>query len=448
MRYLESIQKSLKRVTQSQVPCARLELPVAEGGGCTAARRRGRTQGGAAAGPAWKILGCILAHCSSIVLLSGAQLVHAQPNPALIRVAVAKDDPQVLLQIFGRFTMVASHNGQPIQQGRRLRPVTVRAVAAGLAMGDDVLPFAGVRIEPATDAAISLNGKRLRGIIEIMRQRDLTLLVVNHVELEDYLRGVLSKEAPDYWPPEALKAIAIAARTYALYQRFTKSQIDYDVSGDIMSQDYGGKTAEKIATTRAVKSTAGWIVMSQGKLFPTFYHSTCGGMTENGRVMGPFNIEPLRGGVTCRFCLASPFFSWQRRLTKADVAWAVSKSRFGSIGPVGDIQVTKRTASGRVEELRILGARRTLVLSGYDFRSLFGFDRIRSPLFAVERVADGFVLDGHGWGHGVGMCQWGAAELARRGFSAAEILEYYYPNTQLVDVQTLVNQPVTVVGGS
>ena len=381
-------------------------------------------------------------------LLVWASLAWAQPSPESIRVAVEREDPQVDLQIHGRFTILALHTGTLVQQGRRLPPTAIRAVPQGLTLGREILPFDGVRIEPESHGAISLNGKRLRGTIEIVRQKNLTLLVVNYVSLEDYLRGVLSKEAPDYWPPEALKAIAIAARTYALYQRLTKEQVDYDVTGDVMSQDYGGKTAEKAGTTRAVKTTEGLILMSQGQLFPAFYHSTCGGMTEHARVMGKFDLEPLRGGVACTLCSASPFFQWQRRLTRADISWALRNSPHGPIGTVSDVRVTKRTASGRAEEITIMGAQRTVKLSGYDFRSLFGFDRIRSPWFSIVPAGEAFVLDGHGWGHGVGMCQWGAAELARRGFSATEILAFYYPKSELVQLKDLANQPIRVIGGS
>ncbi|MBI1991888.1 MAG: SpoIID/LytB domain-containing protein, partial [Candidatus Omnitrophica bacterium] len=235
-----------------------------------------------------------------------AQQAAAQPNADWIRVAVVREDPRVDLQIHGRFTMRALHTGEPLQQGRRLAPVAVRAVPEGIALGEEIFPVVGVRIEPESSATIRLNGKRLRGTVEIVRQADLKLLVVNQVALEDYLRGVLSKEAPDYWPLEVLKAIAIAARTYGVYQRFLKETGEYDVTGDVMSQDYGGKTAEKAGTTRAVKVTAAWILMYQGRLFPTFYHSTCGGNTEQARVMGRFDLAPLRGGRACSFCLASP----------------------------------------------------------------------------------------------------------------------------------------------
>ncbi len=387
-------------------------------------------------------LGCLMAGIA-------AASAFAQPDTKWIRVAVVQDRPTVNLQIHGRFTMSALHTGEPIQQERRLPLLEIHGVPEGLAIGGTVVPFFGVRIEPAGDATINLNGNRLRGTIEIIRQKNLKLLVINHLALEDYLRGVLSKEAPDYWPPEALKAIAIAARTYAVYQRYTKEDGSFDVSGDVMSQDYGGKTSEKIGTTRAVKATAGWILLYKGKPFPTFYHSTCGGMTEHARVMGPFDLEPLRGQIVCNFCSGSPFYRWQRRLTKADVAWALRKSPHGSVGTVYDVRVTKRTAAGRVEQIAILGSQRTVRLSGYEFRALFGFDSIRSPAFAVTPIDEGFLIVGRGWGHGVGMCQWGAAELARRGLSAPEILAFYYPGAELAQMRALTEHPLDAgKGGS
>ena len=381
-------------------------------------------------------------------LLALPGTVPAQTSLDFIRVAVVRADPEVSLQIHGRFTISALHTGTAIQQGRRLPPMSVRAVQEGIQLGDEVIPVYGVRVEPERSATISLNGKRLRGTLEIVRQKNLTLLIINHVALEEYLRGVLSKEAPDYWPEEALKAIAIAARTYAVYQRASKAQVDYDVTGDVMSQDYGGKTAEKAATTRAVKETAGLILAYHGKLFPTFYHSTCGGMTEHSRVMGDYNIEPLQGGIACSLCAASPFFKWQRRLTRADLAWALRKSSHGSIGTIRDVRVTKRTPSGRAQEITLSGSLRTLRLTGYDLRVLLGFEQIRSTFFTVEPVGDDFVVEGHGWGHGVGLCQWGSAELARRGLLAPEILSYYYRGAALVSLQDVSAQPIQLIGGT
>jgi stage II sporulation protein D len=302
-------------------------------------------------------------------------------------------------------------------------------------LGSTVLPASRIRVKTERSADIGVNGRHLHGTLEIIRQQNHSLLVINYVSLEDYLRGVLSKEAPDYWPSEALRAIAIIARTYAVYQRLTKAELDYDVTADVMSQDYGGKSAEKAATSLAVDQTRGLILTYRGEVFPTFYHSTCGGRTEDARVMGEYHIPPLRGGVVCHFCSGSPFYAWKRRVMRADLGWALRKSPYGAVGAVQALRVVKRTPFSRVEQLEIIGSQRTVRLSGYDFRALLGFDRIRSPLFTVEDAGDAFVLDGHGWGHGVGLCQWGAAELARRGMLAPEILGLYYPGAGLARLE-------------
>jgi stage II sporulation protein D len=389
-----------------------------------------------------------LAALAVSVVGAGAPPAQAQPSTDWIRVAVVRADPQVQVQVSGRFTLLARHTNAPIHQGKQLPSTAVRAVPQGIAWGGEIYQLEGLRIQPEREATISLNGKRLRGALEIVRQKNLTLLVVNYVGLEDYLRGVLSKEAPDYWPAEALNAIAIAARTYALYQRLTKGGVDYDVTGDVMSQDYGGHSGEKHATTKAVDATAGLILTYRGALFPTFYHSTCGGRTEHARVMGDFDLPPLQGGVACGFCTASPFYRWQRRLSKADLGWAIKKSKFGSIGAIKDFRVASRTPSGRAAHVVIRGANQTLKITAFDLRSLLGFERIRSPFFTVVPAADSFVLDGRGWGHGVGMCQWGAAELARRGIKAPEILAFYYPGVQVVKLREIARQPIEVLGGS
>ena len=382
-----------------------------------------------------------------IVLSCRSPVAFAEINaadPEWIRVAIAQDQSEVDLAIHGRYRIMALQTSEPLGEGSRLPRAAVRARPEGIVVGEQLFPLFGVRIEPARDAAIKLNGQRVRGTVEILRQQDLSLLVINHVGLEDYLRGVLSKEAPHDWPIEALRALAIAARTYALFQRLSKASVDYDVSGDVLSQLYGGKTAERTRTNRAVKDTQGLILLYHDQVFPTFYHSTCGGLTEHASVMGPFDLEPLNGSIPCSFCVGSPFYRWQRRLTKADVAWAVTQQGRGSIWPVEDLEVIERTQTGRVAKVRIRGASRTLILTGYEFRQLFGFERIRSTAFAIIPDGEAFILQGHGWGHGVGLCQWGAAELAQRGLSAREILAFYYPGAGLARLGEIPLQPIPV----
>ena len=370
------------------------------------------------------------------------QVSSADADPEWIRVAVVQRQPAIDVEVSGRFRMVAAGAVDPLREGARLPKLSIRAEQTGLRVGNEVLPVSGIIFQPAHDATISLNGQRLRGLVEIRRQDGPSLLVINHVELEDYLRGVLSKEAPHQWPAEALKAIAIAARTYAVFQRMTTDSATHDVSGDVMSQVYGGRTAERTRTSRAVEQTRGLILVYRDKVFPAFYHSTCGGVTERGTEMGPFDLEPLNGGARCVFCVDSPFFRWQRRMSKADVAWAVKKLGRGSVWPVEEMQIGQYTATGRVGLVRIRGGGMTMELSGHDFRQAFGFSELRSTGFAIIPDGDGFILQGRGWGHGVGLCQWGAAELARRGLSAEEILQFYYPGATLMRLGERAIQPV------
>jgi stage II sporulation protein D len=328
-----------------------------------------------------------------------------------------------------------------------MHTTTVKAAPDGILLGDDLLPMTGVRVRPARDATLHVNGQRLRGTLEIRTRQDRTLLVINHVSIEDYLKGVLSKEAPHYWPMESLKALAIAARTYALFQRITKSGIEYDVTSDVLSQVYGGKTAERGPTSKAIDQTRGMILTWQGKVFPAFYHSTCGGRTEHGSVMGPFDIEPLHGNVQCTFCQASPFYRWQRKLSFADISWALKKHKRASIWPVQRVSVVERTLGGRVAKVRIHG-RTSVTLTGHEFRQLYGFDNLRSIAFTVMPASDGVVLNGQGWGHGVGLCQWGAAELARRELSAEEILAFYYPGAGLESIDSIAVEPIVMPKGA
>ena len=371
-----------------------------------------------------------------------AELFSPTPaGPQRIRVAVTQDQAKVDLTIRGPFRIVAPQTALLLREGPHLSKSAVRASQEGILVGEQLLPSGHIRVEPARDATINLNGQRLRGTVNIYRQRDLTLLVINQISLEDYLLGVIGKEAPQDWPVEALKAIAMVARTYALSERLSNVSTAYDVTGTVLSQVYGGKTAERSRTTRAVKETEGFVLTYRGRIFPAFYHSTCGGLTEHASVMGPFDLEPLKGGIHCSWCADSPFYRCRQRLTKEDLAWAVSQLGRGSIWRVSDLEIVERTATGRVAKIRIQGAR-AVVLTGYEFRQLFGFSRIRSTAFTVLRQGDAFILEGGGWGHGVGLCQWGAAELARRGFSAKEILAFYYPHAEVIRLGDVPLQPI------
>lgn len=280
------------------------------------------------------------------------------------------------------------------------------------------------------DGNTYINGRRFRGSVDIIKKDNGKQMAINRLGLDDYLYGVLYHEVSHRWPIEVLKAQAIAARTFALYQvRQNKSQ-PYDLRSDIYSQVYGGRTSEKWSTTRAVNLTKGKVLKYNGGIFPSYYHATCAGHTEDASNLWNIDMPPLKG-VPCDFCKDSPHYRW----TKDIPLQAVRDKLIGNghtIGAIAAISVLSKNASGRADKLEIKDeAGASVVLTGKDFRQMIGPNEIRSTKFDIS-VKDGTLgIYGLGWGHGVGMCQWGAFGMARKGKKADEILKYYYPGAEI-----------------
>jgi stage II sporulation protein D len=278
-------------------------------------------------------------------------------------------------------------------------------------------------------------GSDYRGRAEALADsRGLTL--VDTLEPETYLRGVVPREVPSFWPMEALKVQAIAARTYlaATVGRFAAE--GFDLHADERSQVYGGKGAEHPRTDEAVRTTAGIVATWQGAPIKAYYSSGAGGMTEaNDAVDGfadkgtdgrPVGLPYLRPVVD--FDWNSRRYAWSREVTDARIAEVLAQEP-RPIGRPLAVEVAERSASGRVRWLRIRGTAGTAEIPGTRLRRLL---RLDSTLFSVGLIGPGvFLFSGRGWGHGVGMSQSGARQMADWGFDHAEILAHYYPGTRL-----------------
>jgi stage II sporulation protein D (peptidoglycan lytic transglycosylase) len=261
------------------------------------------------------------------------------------------------------------------------------------------------------------------------------LAVVNVLSLEDYLVGVLRAETSDRWPGETLRAQAIAARTYAAYHRALNGAKPYHVVASTTHQMYTGVVPPSSPLWAAVRDTAGRVLLWGGELFPAFYHSASGGYTEDPRtVFGTRNMPALRA-IRDEYSMAAPYFYWSLDLRLTDLA-EILRRNGQEVGSVTAIEVAERTASLRVGTLRIRGTRGSVQLRGNDFRRMVGYEIIRSTLFAVALDSGLARFSGRGYGHGVGMSQWGAKGMAEQGYTAEKILEYYYPGTTLGSLGT------------
>ncbi|MGB2705691.1 MAG: SpoIID/LytB domain-containing protein [Candidatus Omnitrophota bacterium] len=347
-----------------------------------------------------------------------------------IRVCVAKGEDDVLLGIRGFYTIKAINSDLVLEEGRYLRKECVTPTSSGLKLGKKEFKIYGIRIIPKKDSSIYIDKRRFRGIVDILRTKDLKLMVVNHLDLEKYLYGVLRHEVPHYWPMEALKAQAIAARTFALYRIETMRDKDYDVTSDIYSQVYGGRSGEHWRTTRAVKSTRGKVLVYKGKILPAYYHSICGGHTEDAEKVFGISLAPLKGR-RCLFCGGAKGMHWKAKLSYKQIEERLNKYGI-KVKDMSFIAPGKRDKSGRLETIKVKDSGGEKEIPGFKFRLAVGPNVIRSTNFTIKISKSGVIFSGRGWGHGVGMCQWGAFGMAKRRFNYKKILEYYYPGAKIV----------------
>ncbi|MCK5214756.1 MAG: SpoIID/LytB domain-containing protein [Candidatus Omnitrophica bacterium] len=357
----------------------------------------------------------------------------------MIRIAVIKDAQSVTLRIRGHYDIVDPRDGEVIESRRRMKRTKIVPSTHGIQVGSFEFVQDRLRFIPKRDVSLMVQDKerRYRGFIDIVRTKDDKLLAINIVNVEDYIRGVLYHEVSHRWPMEALKVQAVAARTYALYRMKTHSKSPYDVTNDIYSQVYGGRISEKYRTNIAVARTEGEVMLFNGEILPAYYHATCGGHSENAaELWNHESMLPLRG-VTCRFCMESPHYNWKKNIRLKDIQEKLNANGY-NLGLIKEIRVIDRNPSERIKTLELVtrdGKKATV--SGKDFRQIIGPNVIKSNNYYV--VMKGYYCDfiGKGWGHGVGMCQWGAQGMARQRFEYKDILEFYYPGIHITDFMSV-----------
>jgi stage II sporulation protein D (peptidoglycan lytic transglycosylase) len=350
------------------------------------------------------------------------------PASAAERIRVAVVDGARAVELRGSDIEVSELGDCAACAGAPRRAAVVRATLSGGAVEiDGVRAVAGFRLQ--SEQPLRFNGREYPAPLEVVRNGD-GLALVNELPLEDYVVGVLRAEAGEKWPLEALRAQAIVARTYAAYHRTIAGTKPFHILASTANQQYAGRVASASPIWGAVRETVGQVLLWEGDLFPAFYHTESGGYTEDPRMVFAARNMPALKPVRCEFSVGSPHFFWTLDLRLADLSEVLRKNDV-SVGAVSAIEVTERTPSLRAATVTVYGSRGSARLRGNDFRRMLGYDTFKSTLFAV--AVDGQVahFSGRGYGHGVGMCQWGAKGMAEQGYTAKQILEFYYPGTVL-----------------
>lgn len=353
----------------------------------------------------------------------------APPQQELVRVLLngIGATTKVTLSSDAGLELFSAADRQPVAVLKAGDSVTISLEGNKIRVGsrefDEVLALSSGR----TTTVAANAARTYRGRIRLLPAKE-RLFVVNEVGLEAYLMGVVPAEVPASFHPEALKAQAVAARTFALAKMIRSASDPFDFDDTTASQTYLGANAEKPETNAAIRETANQVLLYDGSPIEALYCTVSGGATaSNEEAFGSVPLPYLRSlrdtdGRGTPYGAWSPHYSWEFLLRE-----------YPGVGAVKTVEVLSRTGSGRVATVRITGERGAITVSGPVFRSTVGVNKLKSLLIdSLSATEAGVRIQGRGWGHGVGMCQAGAQGRAMSGQTYDLILATYYPGASLM----------------
>jgi stage II sporulation protein D len=302
-----------------------------------------------------------------------------------------------------------------------------------------------VWVESATGFVTVGPSLRLRDALQIRAlPRQSSCELVNALDVEKYLEGLVNSEFSSRWSRTAIDAQVVAARTYAYYQIANARQnpaSSFDVESTIKDQVYEGAHKEDALAAQSVARTRDLILTADGERpIKAFYHSTCGGQTELPKYVWGREVAGFERRVPCPYCKVSPRFTWKLNPSGGDFKTRVLNSgenlpEYVRNGELEALEIAERHPSGRASRVTSRWKWKGMTLR-WDFtaiqmRSWLGLNAMRSTWFEIKRLGHRFEILGRGFGHGVGMCQWGAKVMGEKGRKMDEILRQYYPDARL-----------------
>jgi len=359
----------------------------------------------------------------------------------LIRVAILKDAAQVRVAAGESGARIIAPTGTELRRIPARTSVALTATAGGINLDGALNVTDGaLRIESLNPGeSLALDDQDLAPELILYRPlRSVKMTVVARLNLEDYLGGVLAGEVPyERWHAEAMKAQAITSRTFALYQLSKSATAPYDVESTIMSQVFKPGARNHPAIASAVNGTRGMALTNDGAVFCAYFHSTCGSHTEPGQLVFPdaSNVAALRG-VDCNHCSQSPAYRWRATFSKSalEQKLRVANPTLGTIAKVEFLNATGQPLRQyeRATLVKVHHSGGILSLQGNQFRLLADPKSLKSLSFeSVTERGDAIDIIGAGFGHGVGLCQWGSQGLALSGYPYMQILGKYFPGAEL-----------------
>lgn len=326
------------------------------------------------------------------------------------------------------------------------------------------------KIKITADGSIKVgNGRKYRGSFYIYKTNS-GLVLVNCVELEDYVAGVISSEMGNMYQLEALKAQAVCARTYIKSCKFSKYKKYNAIADDSTNYQVYNRIEPKEKSIEAAKKTKGQVMFSEGKLIRAYYFSTSCGQTTNYKIWGRKKRKYIKGTNLCstqyndvtdekvfkKFIKKKPksveskcpFYRWNTYLTNNEVKNSVYKATSVDVGKIDRIEINERNVGGIAAQITIYGEKREVIINNQnqirkalcsyyakfklnDKSTRTGMEMLPSAFIAIEKKGSGFVIFGGGFGHGSGMSQNGADEMAKQGNNYVTILKKFYHNIKI-----------------
>ncbi|WP_310424792.1 SpoIID/LytB domain-containing protein [Chamaesiphon sp. VAR_48_metabat_135_sub] len=355
------------------------------------------------------------------LLLWSIAIAPAQASQ--LRVAVSQKISQVNIGS-STIAIVSDDKGRKIGELQPQKGLVAQVSNDEIQFGDTnvaqlwVKPQQGGYVWIGVGEASQNGGRWYRGSVQVI-STGKQLLAINHVDLEQYLYSVLGAEMSPTFPAEALKAQAVAARTYALYRSQSTRQKPFDVDSTQASQVYRGLSSEANTTQAAVKATVGQIVMYGGKPILAAFHSASGGHTENVEDIWSSRVPYLRGVPD--YDLGTPGYEWSKTFSNSELSQSLKVDNIKAIAP------DRFTQFGSVVSLKVLGDTEN-TFTGAQVRTML---KLRSIRFTITPTPEGFIFNGRGYGHALGLSQWGAYNLAQKGMKYPSILAHYYQGVEL-----------------
>ena len=352
----------------------------------------------------------------------------------IIRVAIVLSKPSAVISVIGPGTFYDKINHRRIKRFSAIGKTTFSVKNNQIFINGYNTKTSHIIILADMPQSIRLRDKFdedivYRGRLDVVANGNNTLTVINTLPIDEYIMGVVPRETFPAWPPAALRAQAVAARTFAISHIPNGKNKKYDIVSPT-HQLYGGATAETPSTTKAVLDTQGEMLTYNGKILCAFFYTCCGGKTEEA--VNIFStIKEYPHAVDSPYCKGTKHYSWNYSVSLQNCSQKLKKAGKYLPGQIKSVKIIERFKSGRAAKIKFSSRVKSVVITGEECRRILGYNYIRSTLFKVRIKNGRLQFVGRGWGHGVGMCQWCSEVMAVKGLDYEQILKHFYPDAEI-----------------